>query len=76
VVAEKPGAAEIAEELAACRQRGIERLDVSSHYQVPVQTPVLEGLASKYAEGGHVDDAGIALTERPRSPNLPTPRCA
>jgi hypothetical protein len=40
--------AAIAEELAACRQRGIERLDLSSHNQVPVQTPVLQGLASEY----------------------------
>jgi hypothetical protein len=38
----------IAEELAACRQRGIERLDLSSHNQLPVQRPVLQGLASDY----------------------------
>jgi hypothetical protein len=38
----------IADEIAACRQRGIERLDVSSHNQSPVQTPVLQRLASEY----------------------------
>jgi hypothetical protein len=41
--------AAIAEELAACRQRGIERLDLSSHNQSPVQTPLLQGLAGEYA---------------------------
>jgi hypothetical protein len=40
--------AAIRDELAACRQRGIERLDLSSHNQFPVQTPVLQGLASEY----------------------------
>jgi hypothetical protein len=38
----------IAQELAACRQRGIERLDVSSHNQTAVQIPVLQRLASEY----------------------------
>lgn len=38
----------ITEELAACRQRGIDRLDISSHNQVPVRTPVLQRLASEY----------------------------
>jgi hypothetical protein len=38
----------IAIELAACRQRGIERLDVSSHNQTTVQIPVLQRLASEY----------------------------
>jgi hypothetical protein len=38
----------IADELAACRQRGIERLDNSAHKQVPVETPVLQGLGSQY----------------------------
>ncbi len=38
----------IATELAACRQRGIERLDVSSHNQTAVQTPVLQRLAGEY----------------------------
>ena len=41
-------AAAIAEELTACRQRGIERLDVGSHNQSPVQTPVLQRLAREY----------------------------
>jgi hypothetical protein len=41
-------AAAIAEELTACRQRGIDRLDLSSHNQVSVQTPVLQSLASEY----------------------------
>jgi hypothetical protein len=40
--------AAIADELTACRQRGIERLDVGSHNQSPVQAPVLERLASEY----------------------------
>jgi hypothetical protein len=40
--------AAITEELAACRQRGIDRLDISSHNQVPVRTPVLQRLASEY----------------------------
>jgi hypothetical protein len=35
-------------ELAACRQRGIERLDIGSHNQTPVQIPVLQRLASGY----------------------------
>ena len=38
----------IAVELAACRQRGIERLDVSSHNQTAVQIPLLQGLAGEY----------------------------
>ena len=38
----------IAIELAACRQRGIERLDVSSHNQTAVQIPVLQRLAGEY----------------------------
>jgi hypothetical protein len=40
--------AAIRDELAACRQRGIERLDLSSHNQSPVPTPVLQGLANEY----------------------------
>ena len=40
--------AAIADELGACRQRGIERLDLSTHNQVPVQTPVLQALGSEY----------------------------
>jgi hypothetical protein len=35
-------------ELAACRQRGIERLDVSSHNQIALQIPVLQRLATEY----------------------------
>jgi hypothetical protein len=38
----------IAMELAACRQRGIERLDVSSHNQTAVQIPLLQRLAGEY----------------------------
>lgn len=38
----------IADELTACRQRGIERLDVGSHNQTPVQAPELGRLASEY----------------------------
>jgi hypothetical protein len=40
--------AAIADELAACRQRGIDRLDVRSHNQDPVRTPELERLTSEY----------------------------
>jgi len=36
-------------ELAACRNRGIERLDVHSHNQVPVRAPELQRLAEEYA---------------------------
>jgi hypothetical protein len=35
-------------ELAACRKRGIERLDVASHNQSPVQRPELQCLADEY----------------------------
>jgi hypothetical protein len=49
---EPPGsdlAAELSKELADCRKRGIERLDVSSHNQQPVPLPALQGLAEQYA---------------------------
>jgi hypothetical protein len=39
----------IADELADCRQRGIERLDRRSHNQVPLQIPQLEQLARRHA---------------------------
>lgn len=39
----------LSEELAACRNRGIERLDVRSHNQQPVQAPELDRLAAAYA---------------------------
>lgn len=51
-MAERPGSgltAVLAEELAACRKRGIERLDVRSHNQHPVPVPELERLAAEYA---------------------------
>ena len=51
-MAERPGsdlAAVLSEELAACRKRGIERLDVRSHNQQPVPAPELERLAAEYA---------------------------
>ena len=51
-MAERPGndlAAVLSEELAACRKRGIERLDVSTHNQQPVVAPHLEELAANYA---------------------------
>jgi hypothetical protein len=35
-------------ELAACRKRGIERVDLRSHNQIPVQTPELDRLADEY----------------------------
>jgi hypothetical protein len=42
-------------ELTACRQRGIERLDVRTHNQSPVPRPVLQQLADEYlaVTGGH-----------------------
>jgi len=39
---------EIAAELTVCRKRGIERLDVSSHNQSPVDVPRLQALADEY----------------------------
>jgi hypothetical protein len=48
----------IALELAACRQRGIERLDVSSHNQTAVQIPVLQRLASEYVMVGQLHAHG------------------
>ena len=42
-------AAVLFDELAACRKRGIDRLDVRSHNQQPVPTPELEHLAAEYA---------------------------
>jgi hypothetical protein len=40
---------QLADELADCRQRGIERLDLRTHNQVPVNVPGLERLAREYA---------------------------
>jgi hypothetical protein len=42
-------------ELAACRKRGIERLDVDTHNQSPVPRPGLQRLADEYQSvtGGH-----------------------
>jgi hypothetical protein len=51
-MAERPGsdlAAGLSEELRACRKRGIERLDVSTHNQQPLVAPRLEALAANYA---------------------------
>jgi hypothetical protein len=41
-------AAAISAELAACRKRGIERIDVRSHNQTPVPTPELQHSADEY----------------------------
>ncbi len=41
-------AAAISLELASCRKRGIERIDVRSHNQAPVPAPELERLAGDY----------------------------
>jgi hypothetical protein len=41
-------AAAISQELASCRKRGIERIDVKSHNQAPVPTPELQRLAGEY----------------------------
>ena len=51
-MAERPGsdlAAVLFDELAACRKRGIERLDVSTHNQQPLVAPKLQELAANYA---------------------------
>lgn len=51
-MAERPEsdlAAVLSEELADCRKRGIERLDVHSHNQQPLVVPELEHLAAQYA---------------------------
>jgi hypothetical protein len=42
-------------ELAACRKRGIERLDIDTHNQSPVPRPGLQRLADEYQSvtGGH-----------------------
>jgi hypothetical protein len=51
-MAKRPGsdlATLLSSELAACRKRGIERLDVRSHNQQPLSTPELERLAGQYA---------------------------
>ena len=40
---------EMARELAACRQRGVEGLDRSTHNQAPIPLPDLERLAEGYA---------------------------
>jgi hypothetical protein len=42
----QPGALSL--ELAACRKRGIERLDLDTHNQSPVQRPGLQRLADEY----------------------------
>ena len=38
----------VSAELAACRKRGIDRIDVRSHNQSPVPTPELQRLADEY----------------------------
>jgi hypothetical protein len=38
----------VSAELAACRKRGIDRIDVRSHNQVPVPAPELQRLADEY----------------------------
>src|SRR5262245_48412779 len=55
---ERPGGslpAVLSLELTACRQRGIERLDVHTHNQSPVPRPELQRLANEYlaAIGGN-----------------------
>jgi hypothetical protein len=55
-MAESPGSALVAvisKELDSVRKRGIERLDVSSHNQQPVQVPELDKLAASYARAKH-----------------------
>jgi hypothetical protein len=38
----------LSQELAACRKRGIERLDLRTHNQAPVERPELQRLAGEY----------------------------
>jgi hypothetical protein len=38
----------VSAELAACRKRGIDRIDIRSHNQVPVPAPELQRLADEY----------------------------
>jgi hypothetical protein len=38
----------VSAELASCRKRGIDRIDVKSHNQVPVPAPELQRLANEY----------------------------
>lgn len=40
--------AALSQELAACRKRGIERLDLRTHNQAPVERPELQRLAAEY----------------------------
>ena len=51
-MANPPGsdpAAALSKELAACRNRGIERIDLRSHNQQPLSLPLLEELGARYA---------------------------
>lgn len=48
-------AEKIAHELAACRQRGIEGLDRSTHNQTPIAVPELERLADGYSASHEVE---------------------
>ena len=41
-------AAVVSAELAACRKRGIDRIDIRSHNQVPVPAPELQRLSDEY----------------------------
>jgi hypothetical protein len=48
-------AEKIAHELGACRQRGVEGLDRSTHNQAPIDVPALERLARDYAAARRAD---------------------
>lgn len=51
----------ISSELGACRKRGIEKLDVSTHNQAPVLTPELQRLADEYMTArGHTAHGRIS----------------
>jgi hypothetical protein len=48
----------LASELADCRQRGIDRLDLRSGKQAPIMAPELQRLAAEYAAAEHLPTPG------------------
>jgi hypothetical protein len=49
---------DLSQELAACRKRGIERLDLRTHNQAPVERPELQRLAGQYVGARQLSVAG------------------
>jgi hypothetical protein len=52
-------AAVLYQELTTCRKRGIERLDVHSHNQVPVERPQLQHLSEEYLQVRRIRAQGL-----------------